>query len=207
MGRFKFDIKDLFKKRLMLTDYPNLSHDAKELVDYTIKKSLKCNSVLRVRGFRTKYLKPKKANLWFISWSERIELGMAVDENDIFEILKIIYGINEKQFVRLELYNAFAVHKWIIEELKLIVQSEMNELHSEPTEEEKEAGVEELQQFSYYNSLDSFTNGNILIQEEWLKLPYSKIFRKMCLDKIRHDINLTMRENANRKANRNNIGT
>jgi hypothetical protein len=207
MGEFKFSLKNLFKTRLMLRDYPALSNEARELVDYTIKENLKSNSVLRVRGLRTKYIKPKKSELWFISWSDRIELGIAVDENNIFEILKIVYGINENQFNRLELYNAFAVHKLIVEELKLIVNAEINELHTEPTEEEKEAGVEALQVFSYYNSLDAFTNGNILIQNEWLQLPYSKIFRKMCIDKVRHDINLTMRENANRKINRDNSGT
>lgn len=120
MGRFKFSVKDLFSKILLLTDYPTLSVDAKELVDYTIKESLKCNSVLRVRGFRTKYLKPKKANLWFISWSERIELGMALEQNDIFEILKIIYGINEKQFVRLQTILKTGVINFNIKTLKSI---------------------------------------------------------------------------------------
>jgi len=200
MGSFRIGVKDVFKKRVMLVNYPFLTSEAKMLVDYTIKENLKCNNVLRVRGlFRTKKLLPKKSTLWSITWNDRIELGLAVGENDIFAMLKIIYGISEKQFKRLELFNAFSAYKFIIEELKEMVRIEAQELEHEYTEEEKEAGVEELQQFSYYNTLDTLTNGNILIQNEWLMLPYSKIFRKMCLDKVRFDINLKMRENANRK--------
>jgi len=199
MGKFKFGIKDIFRKRLMLVHYTELTPEAKELVDYTIKENLKANKVLRVRGFRTKKMLPLKSDLWNITWNDRIELGLAVGENDLFSILKLIYGITESQFNRLELYNAFAVHKFILDELRNMVEIEAQELAHEYTDEEKDAGVEALQEFGYYNTLDTLTNGNILIQNEWLMLPYSKIFRKMCLDKTRYDINLTMRENANRK--------
>lgn len=200
MGKFKFDLKDIFRKRLMLYHYGMLTPEAKEVVDYTIKESLKCNSVLRVVGFfKSRKLAPLKSDLWNISWSDRIELSEAVNENNIFDIIRIIYGISEKQFNRLELYNAFAVHKYILEELKQMVEVEQNELAHEYSEEEKDAGVEELQEFGYYNSLDSFTGGNILVQNDWLNLPYSKVFRKMCLDKKRYDININMKQNANRK--------
>lgn len=203
MGFFKFDVKDVFQKRLLLWQYEFLTPEAKELVDYTIKENIKCNEQLRVYSFwKTKTLLPLKKDLWSLTWNDRIELGLSIQENDFFSILRIVYGVNEKQYKKLELFNAFSVQKYIIEEFKQMLDIENSELEHEYTDEEKDAGIERLQEFSYYNTLDSLTNGNILVQEQWLQLPYKKIFRKMCLDKTRYEINENLKENAKRNAKR-----
>lgn len=191
----------LFKNRLKLSDYSTLTLESKEMIDYTIAESLKPNSTIRLYGGLIKK-KPKKDNLWFLSWSDIIELRIAIAEENIFEVLRIVFDIDEKEFAKLELLNAFSVYKWISEQYFEIAKIEVQELASEMTDEEKEAGTEDMQEFGYSVMLDSIAQGDLLQYDEYLKLPYAKVFRKMCMEKKRHDINKQMQENASRKSKR-----
>ena len=198
----KQDSLKLFKSKLKLSDYASLNIDSRQIVDYTIAKSLKPNSIIRLYGgLITK--KPKKDNLWFLSWSDIIELKMAIVEENIFEVLKIVFAIDKKEFAKLEMFNAFSAYKWIAEQCAEIVKIEVQELSSEMSDEEKEAGAEELQEFGYSLALDGMANGDLLKYDAYLKLPYVKVFRKMCMDKKRYDINKTLQENARRKSKSN----
>lgn len=203
MGFKSHSIKSVFVNRPRMADYSLLSLEVKEIIDYTIAESLQSNSTLRFKTVLTKVLKPKYNNLWFHSWSEIIELRLAISENKMFECLNIVYGITQVQFALLDLFNSFACYKWIVENFKTIVDIEIQELASELSDEEKDAGAEELQEFGYTVALDGMAKGDILKYDEYLKLPYTKVFRKMCLDKKRYDINKTMQENASRKPQRN----
>ena len=192
----------LFKKRLKLSDYSALTLESKEIIDYTIAESLKPNSIIRLYGgLITK--KPKKDNLWFLSWSDIIELKIAITEENIFEVFRIVFDLNEKEFSRLEMFNAFSAYKWVTQKAVEIMTLEVQELSSEMSDEEKEAGAEELQEFGYSLALDGMANGDLLKYDAYLKLPYVKVFRKMCMDKKRYDINKTLQENARRKSKTN----
>jgi len=205
MGFKQVSVKDVFKSRLMLSQYPALPSDVREFVNYTVLGSLKLNNELRVNGlFKHKVIKPKKDNLWFLSWSDIIELRMAIVDENMFEVFKIVFGINEKDFVRLEMFNAFAVYGWAAKQVAEMIKIEFQELSNDLTEEEKNAGAEELQEFGYSLTLDVLTKGDLLKSDEWLKIAYAKIFRKLCIDKKRYDINKTLQENASRKLKRNN---
>jgi len=198
MGR-KFTGINIFKKKLLLKDYENLSPSDKLLIDYTIKESLKINKKLRIKGLFKRSLKCKIDNIWMITWSDRIEIGNAIEKQDIYFIFKYFYGITKKQFIQLELYNAFSVYKYILEEFKKIVDAEYQNLNSEMSEEDKEAGAEELQQFGYSVALDGIAKGDLLKYNDYLQLPYSKVFRKMYMDKTIYEINKQYQENASRK--------
>lgn len=201
---FKQNSITIFKNRLKLSDYSTLTVEAKEVIDYTIAESLKANSFLRLGGLlKSNIAKPKKDNLWFLSWSDIIELRIAIVEENIFEVLRIVFDIEEKEFAKLELLNAFSVYKWISEQYFEIAKIEVQELASEMTDEEKEAGAEDMQEFGYSVMLDSIAQGDLLLYDQYLKLPYAKVFRKMCMEKKRHDINKQMQENASRKSKRN----
>lgn len=200
MGFKSHSIENIFDNRLLLAQYPLLNNEVKSLIEYTIKENLKVNSELRIK---LKVIKPKHNSLWFMSWSDIIELRLAISENNMFECFRIVYGINEKQFSKLELLNAFASYKWMAENFKAIIDVEVEQLASELTEEEKEAGAEDLQQFTYSVALDGLTKGDLLKYDAYLQLPYTKIFRKLCLDKTRYDINKQLQENASRKSQRN----
>jgi hypothetical protein len=198
---FKQNSITIFKNRLKLSDYSTLTIEAKEVIDYTIAESLKANSLLRLGGFlKSNVIKPKKDNLWFLSWSDIIELRIAIAEENIFKTIKIVFAIDENEFSKLEMFNAFSVYKWIAGQYAEIVKIELQELSGEMSDEEKAAGAEELQEFGYSLPLDGIAKGDLLKYDEYLKLPYVKVFRKMCMDKKRYDINKTMQENASRKS-------
>ena len=198
----KQDSLTLFKKRLKLSDYSALTLESKEIIDYTIAESLKPNSIIRLYGgLITK--KPKKDNLWFLSWSDIIELKTAIASENIFEVFRVVFGLNQKEFSKLELFNAFSAYKWVTQKAVEIMTLEVQELSSEMSDEEKEAGAEELQEFGYSLALDGMANGDLLKYDAYLKLPYVKVFRKMCMDKKRYDINKTLQENARRKSKTN----
>ena len=198
----KQDSLKLFKSKLKLSDYSSLNIDSRQIVDYTVAKSLKANPVIRLYGgLITK--KPKKNDLWFLSWSEIIELKIAITEENIFEVFRIVFDLNEKEFSRLEMFNAFSAYKWVTQKAVEIMTLEVQELSSEMSDEEKEAGAEELQEFGYSLALDGMANGDLLKYDAYLKLPYVKVFRKMCMDKKRYDINKTLQENARRKSKTN----
>lgn len=204
MGIKQVSVKDVFKSRLMLSQYPALPSDVRDFVNYTVLGSLKSNNQLRVNGlFNHKVIKPKKDNLWFLSWSDIIELRMAIVDENMFEVFKIVFGIDQKDFVRLEMFNAFAVYQWVSSQLTDMIKIEFQELSNDLTDEEKEAGAEELQEFGYSLTLDVLTKGDLLKSDDWLSLAYAKIFRKLCIDKKRYDINKTLQENASRKSKRN----
>jgi hypothetical protein len=198
MGIKSYSIESIYKKKYFLNQYENLPTDLKEMIDFTIQENLKSNPELRLYGGLS-IIKPKQTNFWVLSWSDIIELKDAISESNILAAFKIIYAINEKQFKRIELFNGLAVYKFIIESVKEIIKIENQELAHELSIEEKDAGAEKMQEFGYSATLDGLTNGDLRLYDEYLNMPYSKIFRKMCLDKTRYDINKQFQENASRK--------
>lgn len=197
MGIKSYSLEKLFTAKLMLADYANLPIDAKEIVDYTIRETLRSNPELRINR---KLIKPKQNNFWFLTWSDIIELRLAIANQNMFDVLKLVFKINEKQFMKLELFNAYAAYTWVANHFKLIIDAEISELASELSEEEKDAGAEDLQEFGYTVALDGLAKGDVLKYNDYLLQPYSKIFRKMCLDKTKYDINKQLQENASRKS-------
>lgn len=203
MGFKSYSIDTVFTKRPIIAHYPFLDNDMKELIDYTIKDSLRANEVLRLKTlFRIKKVKAKNSDFWFLSWEDLLLIREAVTDQNMLEAFKIVYGINEKQFVLLDVFNAFSAYKWIIDKLKEMAEIEKQELGGEMPIEEKEAGAEALIEFGYTVTLDSLADGDVLKYDEILKKPYAVIFRKMCLDKTNNEIKKNYSENASRKNQR-----
>lgn len=203
MGKFKFGVEEVFKGKLLMAHYSFLDNEAKDLIDETVKKSLKPNPVLRIKtitGFN--FLNPKQDNLWNLSWSDIVELRHLITEKCLFDVLKLMYGIKEKQFARLPIFNTFSTYKWIVERLEEMAVIEQQELGSEITAEEKEAGAEQLQEFGYSFSVDGLAHGDILKYNDIMQQNYAVIFRKMCLDKVSSEVKNQYQENASRKTQR-----
>ncbi len=205
MGSKSYNVNTIFKNRPGLMDYPSLTPEVKEVVDYTIEHSLKANPVIRLKARRlsTKEVHPKQMNFWDLSWSDIILIRDAIEKKEIFEIFKIVYNLTEIEFVRMDLFNAFASYKWITNQLREISEVEAERLASEYDEEEKAAGAEEMQEFGYSVILDSLAGGDLLKYSKYLKINYTKIFRKMLMEKTRYEINKQMRQNASRKSQTN----
>lgn len=187
------------KKNVRIRDYESLGTEDREFVDYTIKNSLRPNPRLRIGR---KKVRPKHFDLWAISWSDLILTRKYLGDNEIKELLKLHYGLKEKEFLLLNMFNAFAVYKWIAERVKEINDVEKAELDDEPTDDEKEAGVQELERYDYAVALDSLSKGQVWKEEELLQMPYSVIFRKLCLNRDKAEIQRKYQEIVSRKAKR-----
>lgn len=196
MGRQHHSIENIFNSNPTIEDYMSFDADLKLYVDDIIRTGLKQNHILRLNDLD---LHPRESNLWFLSWEQMIELKRAVSQNKMIEALMVVYRLEEREFIKLGVFNCFAVYKWITEQLKSIAEIEKQELYSEPTIEERNAGIEMLQPFDYVVSLDALAGGDVLKYNEILETPYSIIFRKQCLEKVKSQIQKNFIKNANRK--------
>lgn len=183
--------------------YLFLDSTEKELIDDVIKNYIKPNPILRSKKlFLKSNHKPVHDSFWNLSWQDLILIRKAIINEDILELLKIVYEVSEKQFLKLEVFNVFSCYKWIVERLEVLKLAEEERLHSEMTNEEIEAGAEELQEYDYYNSLKAMCP-DLLKHDDYLKLSYSIVFREMAHSKLTNDINRKFQENAARKNKRN----
>ncbi len=179
MGKSNINLK------LKVKDYSNLKKDNREAVDYVISYGLKDNKVLRLKR---KQIKPKYNSLFDLQWQQIIDLKNFVIQNNILAVLSMLYGINEKQFVNLNLFNCFAVYQTVLKEVENLLELEKNELYSEPTSKEKRAGIDRLSNFEHFPVLDALADGDPTKYDQILKLPYSVIFTKQALNKTKNEI-------------------
>ena len=77
---------------------------------------------------------------------------------------------------------------WIREQQSFLSMIEKNNLSSPPEPELMAAGIDRLDEFGSYVTIDSLAKGNILEHERIEKLPYFKVYEKLKLDKIQRDI-------------------
>lgn len=191
-------VKEWFLKRtIKIKHYPGLDDQEKFFVDYTIKNSLKANSILRVGRAKRG---PKESDFWQLSWNDIILLRMHLGDTDLKAILELMYRVSDKEFANLNLLNASAVYKYVAECIDAINRIEKEQLDDEPSSEEKDAGVDQLNDFDYSVSLDVLAAGDILKYDELLAKPYSVIFRKLCLNKVKGEIQRNYNEIVSRKA-------
>lgn len=203
MGKVKTSL-NIFKYRPTLGSYFDLDHEQKELLEYTVKNNLISTCEIRVRKFfKVKTLKPKQTNLWLLTWNDVILLRKYLEQNDLFSFLKLMYGLNEKAIVKLDAFNSLAAWKWLNEEMKKMNEIEVQELEEDVPDELKNAGIEEMERFNYEPVVDKLAGGDITRYDEFLKLPYAKIFRKLVMEKVIREINQNYKENVSRKAKAN----
>ncbi|GLB53039.1 hypothetical protein NBRC110019_20790 [Neptunitalea chrysea] len=195
-----FTVDTVFTHIPKMGEYALLPQDVKTFVDSIISTGLKSNPELR-RG-RKKIL-PLQQDFWQVSYETVVLLREAVQEMQLEEVFQLVYGISEKEFLKLELFNAFACYQWITDQLVEMATIEQNCLGGEPTLDEKNAGVEELGQFGYANNLDTLAGGDILKYDAILLKPYAIVFRKLYMEKVKQDIHKKYLDYVSRKAKRN----
>ena len=195
MGKQSKSVDNILLNRPTIKDYISLEGIVKNDVDIVITV-LKPNMILRIKTFK---IKPKKVDLWDLSWSDLILLREMIKEKNISGVLELIYSVSQEKFLELDVFNCFAVYKWINEQLALITKEEIFYLNDEPTQKEKDAGIDDLNEFGYTVSLDVLANGNILEYDNYLRKPYHQIFRKFRLNKTKNEIQKKYIDNASRK--------
>lgn len=77
---------------------------------------------------------------------------------------------------------------WIKDQQEFINNIEKNNLSSIPKAELMAAGIQRLDEFGSYVTIDSLASGDILKHEQIEKLPYYKVYEKLKLDKIQREI-------------------
>lgn len=200
MGRKQKRITNVLTDSPTIKEYIFFEGEQRALIEYTIENSLKANHMLLIND---KLVQPRQTDLWFLSWSDLIELKEKVEAGNLLECLKITHGIKDEDFQNVRVLNAFSVYKWVVESIKSISTLEAQELSYEPTEEEKNAGIDELSIFGHSVSVDALASGNILQYEALLNTPYATIFQKLCLEKTKTQINKNFIDNARRKVKAN----
>lgn len=184
------------KKGVTIKGYASLEGETKELVDYTIKHSLRPNPTLRKSR---KDIKPKEFDFWKLKWNDIILLRHYLSQKDVKAVHKLVYGINDKDFLRLDLFNCSACYKWVASKINEINDIEKQELGHQPTGDEINAGVERLNEFGYTVALYQFRGTDISKDKELLATPYAKIFKELCMYKTIREINEQNQKNVSRK--------
>ncbi len=187
------------KRTINLKRYAFLSNEDKELIDYTIVNSLKPNPILRV-GWKKR--KPKQIDFWKLSGNDIVLLRHHISKHNIRAVHQLLYNISDKEFLKLDVFNCSACFKWACEQIKKINETENQELGDEPSIEDKNAGIERLSEYGYSVWVHQLSNGDITKEDEILKMPYSRIFKKRCLMYTLSDIQKQKQENARRKNKR-----
>lgn len=202
MGKFENNLKDVILSRPRMFEFANLDENIKDEFQSIFENYSKANPVLRVRKFfRWKNVSPNKNNFWNLSWEDLLMIRKAMRNNDLFKLMNLVYGVNEKQFLNLEVLNVFSTMKWITEQLTIIHNAEEERLKSDLSDDDKEAGAEQLSEYDYYNNVRALSE-NLLEHEKLLKLPYSIVFREMAYQKLINDINKKKNEIVARKNTR-----
>lgn len=189
----------LLKRSIRIKHYESLDGEDREFVDYTIKHSLRPNPKLRVGR---KKLKPKSFDLWEMSWSDLILTWKYLEENNIQEVLKLHYGLREQDFLNLNIFNAFAVYKWVAGKVKEIDDVMKAELGDEPSSDEKAAGVDEFKRYDYLPTLKKLCNNDRTKYEWMLNQPFSWIFREISLLNTETEYQRNYEEIVSRKIKR-----
>ncbi|WP_445454096.1 hypothetical protein [Flavobacterium sp. 25HG05S-40] len=200
MGKIVYELDKLLLARPRMLDYEQFNIEQLNFIKDVVSNYLKPNPVLRkYRPFRKyKELQPKSNNFWNLPWQDILMIRKALSEDNLFEAMNLVYNVSEKEFMLLEILNVFSCLNFITDELAKLNAAEEERLHSELTQEEIDAGAEELQEYGYYNSLKAMCP-DLLEQDKYLKLPYTIIFREMAHSKLLSDINKKYQENAARK--------
>lgn len=202
MGKFENNLKDIILSRPRMYEFANLDENIRNEFQSIFENYSKANPVLRVRKFfRWKNVSPNKNNFWNLSWEDLLMIRKAMRNNDLFKLMNIVYGVDEKQFLNLEVLNVFSTMKWITEQLTIIHNAEEERLKADLSDDDKEAGAEQLSEYDYYNNVRALSE-NLLEHEKLLKLPYSIVFREMAYQKLINDINKKKNEIVARKNTR-----
>lgn len=107
------------------------------------------------------------------SWGKRIEAEQILrnKSDDINGIVKCYEVDTNKPII-----EVFEMVLDIIEQLKIIIETEAKELSVEPTREQKLAGVSMYDEFGIMNTIRAVAQGNILNFDKVLEIEYNVVF-------------------------------
>lgn len=138
-------------------------------IEFVVKNGLMANPILLGN------IKPKYSSLMDMTWGELLEFKALLKDEKIIEAIKMLYKVSNFRLKFLKVLNFFAVVKWINSEIETMQRMEANYLTP------KEPSKLNLERFDYLPTLRMLANGDVLKYDDYLKLPYSVIFRELAL--------------------------
>lgn len=170
-----------------------LLEEDKTLIDI-ILKHVNPKKVITSK-FRDKVIRwePKVGTLYELEYKHVIVIKQQL-QNPTLEamnvVLRSVYRFRtQEQFLNCSVFDVFAAYTWIVEEVKGIYEVERQKLYREPTQKQKNAGIEEFEQLDDIPAIDDLAGGDVTKWDEILELPYGQILRKMLLSRIQKDYN------------------
>ena len=97
------------------------------------------------------------------------------DVNKINELNNVFDNIN--------LVSLYSTAMNYVEQLKKILENEYNRLSSEPTREQKLAGIDNFNEYGTFNTIDALAGGKLWRYEIVEKMQYNIVFTKMARNK------------------------
>ncbi len=187
------EIKSMRKLRnITLLEYSQIKNKGE--YDLLVKSIKPSNTISLKVGSKFIVIHPKFNNVWDCSYGDIIELKEAFadgDEEASKAIYKIFYGIRDYSNVSVLSVNNI---KWVAEQFEELLKVEKEELSYSPTQKEKNAGIDELNKFGFYPSIDTLTGGDMSKESEFLQMPYSRVFQKLCYNKTINTIHSKLYE-------------
>ena len=160
--------------KITLEKFIKLSAQDKEIVNFVLEDALKENYILRI-GKRQIY----PCDLWRVSYADMIFLKDNINDNGFIDCINIVYGTTLYQIYKANIYNVFAVLKYITKKLQEIIDLEKQEFESQQDKDEEKAGINMFDRYGYYNELRSLTGGDRTKDKFYLDMPYIDIFMEL----------------------------
>lgn len=105
----------------------------------------------------------------------------------------------KNSFDNIFLVDLYSTAMYYIEQLKVVLESERNVLHKEPTREQKLAGIDMFSDFGVMNTVKALAGGDVLKYEAVTKLEYNIVFTHMVMNKVQSDFEENYRAVMKRK--------
>jgi len=121
---------------------------------------------------------------------------MESDVGIIVKIISMVQKISTKEVYNMEIITLYGLLNSIRNQIDTIVQAELNSLCSNHANFKWESvnGSEKLHKFGIYNTLESVSNGDITKWKSIMNIPYSDIFTKMYMDRVKADLQMEMEQ-------------
>jgi len=171
-----------------------------EIYNYKLKEFLNQEKDVIIEYINVfKYLKPipTENDIYYLRLKDVdfIKTNIGSGDNDaIIKIISMVQGIKKKEVYELEILEFFGLVNSVKEQIKVIVDNEINHLSDSIPNLKWEAvrGSERLQKFGIYNTLDNLSGGDILKYKSIMKLNYADVFVKLLMDKTKNELNNEM---------------
>ena len=175
-------------KLITVLEYAALSKNDKAIYDMVLETISPVGKSIRVKHSKhfTK-VAPRHEDLWDFSFADIIDIKAAAGkkgEELTREICRIVYRSWLDRVCVLDL----PVFNWILHDLSELIETEKAELDYEPSEEEKAAGIDDLNRFGYIPIIKSLTGGDMTKEKEILEKPYHEIFTELAYQKTMSEI-------------------